>query len=188
MKEPLEFLSGKTKSPNLTANKARGLKKSAARVSRANKLKRFAGVNETKTATQQKIAEQIFPKHARSQTNTLKYLQLGASISLLALIFLCLAWETILAPLKPQGSWLMLKAVFLCLPLLGILKGRRYTYQWACMFILFYFIEGCVRAWADVGISAQLALAEVLLTTIFFFSTIYYAKLSANLAHKPANT
>ena len=125
-----------------------------------------------------------------SQTNVIKYLQLGASVSLITLIFLCLAWETLLAPLKPQGSWLMLKAAFLCLPLLGILKGRRYTYQWACMFILFYFIEGCVRAWADKGLSAKLALTEVILTTIFFFCAIYYAKLTsyhAKLTHHPSN-
>ena len=131
------------------------------------------------------------PKIADAQkreNNSLKYLQLGASISLVILIFLCLAWETVLAPLKPEGSWLTLKAAFLCIPLLGILKGRRYTYQWACMFILFYFIEGCVRAWSDVGISAQLALAEVILTTIFFFCAIYYAKLQPKLSLKPAHS
>ena len=91
---------------------------------------------------------------------------------------LCLAWETILAPLKPGGSLLMLKAVPLLLPLFGILKGRRYTYQWASMFILFYFTEGVVRAWADAGLSAKLALLEVALTLLFFICAIFYAKLT----------
>ena len=107
-----------------------------------------------------------------------KSLRVGASVSLIALILLCLAWETILAPLKPGGSMLMLKAVFLLLPLWGILHGKRYTYQWACMFILLYFTEGVVRAWSDKGLSAQLALLEVLFSVIFFVCTIYYAKLT----------
>ncbi|PPC94964.1 MAG: hypothetical protein CTY33_01405 [Methylotenera sp.] len=103
-------------------------------------------------------------------------LKLGASCSLIALILLSLVWETVLAPLKPGGSLLMLKAVPLLLPLFGILRGKRYTYQWACMFILFYFTEGVVRAWSDNGLSAQLAMLEVMLSVIFFFCAIYYAR------------
>ncbi len=119
-------------------------------------------------------------------------LRLGASASLLALILLCLAWETLLAPLKPGGSLLMLKAVPLLIPLFGILRGRRYTYQWASMFILLYFTEGVVRAWADSGISVTLALIEILLCLIFFCCAIFYAKLSvftqnsAETTHKNA--
>lgn len=116
---------------------------------------------------------------------TVQKLRLGASISLIALIILSLAWESILAPLKPEGSKLILKAVPLLLPLFGILNGRRYTYQWASMFILIYFSEGAVRAWADQGLSAKLALAEVLLTTIFFYCTIFYAKLTRQATQQP---
>ena len=108
----------------------------------------------------------------------IKKLQLGASLSLVALIFLCLAWESILAPLKPSGSLLILKTLPLLLPLFGILKGKRYTHKWASMFILLYFTEGCVRAWADTGLSAKLALIEVVFSAIFFICTIYYAKLT----------
>ena len=107
-----------------------------------------------------------------------KNLQLGASLSLIALILLCVAWESILAPLKPNGSLLILKAVPLLIPLFGILKGRRYTYQWASMFILLYFTEGAVRAWADNGLSAKLAMIEVVLSLIFFICAIFYAKLT----------
>jgi uncharacterized membrane protein len=105
-------------------------------------------------------------------------LRLGASVSLVALILLCLAWESMLAPFKPDGSLLILKTLPLLVPLFGILKGKRYTYQWASMFILLYFTEGCVRAWSDTGLSAKLALVEVALTLIFFMCTIYYAKLT----------
>lgn len=106
----------------------------------------------------------------------IKNLRLGASISLVALILLCVAWEGWLAPLRPTGSNLILKAVPLLLPLFGILKGKRYTYQWASMFILFYFTEGTVRSYADKGLSSHLAMLEVLLTVIFFACAIYYAK------------
>ncbi len=115
----------------------------------------------------------------------IKTLRLGASISLIALILLCIAWEGWLAPLKPSGSQLILKAVPLLLPLLGILKGHRYTYQWASMFILFYFTEGAVRAWADTGVSAKLAAVEIVLSVIFFTCAIFYARVTRYYKKSP---
>jgi uncharacterized membrane protein len=109
----------------------------------------------------------------------MKALQTVSSVSLIALIFLCLAWELVLAPIRPGGSTLALKALPLLFPLMGILKGRRYTYQWAPMLVLAYFTEGVVRAWSDSGLSAWLAGAEIVLSVVFFFAAIYYAKLSA---------
>jgi uncharacterized membrane protein len=103
-------------------------------------------------------------------------LRLGAAFSLIALILLSLAWEAILAPLKPGGTMLILKAVPLLVPLFGILRGKRYTYQWACMFILLYFTEGVVRAWSDSGLSAKLALLEIVLSLMFFVCAIFYAR------------
>ena len=109
----------------------------------------------------------------------MKTLQTLSSVSLIALIFLCVAWELWLAPLRPGGSTLVLKALPLLLPLMGILKGRRYTYQWAPMLVLVYFTEGAVRAWSDSGLSVWLAGVETLLSVVFFFAAIYYDKLSA---------
>ncbi len=108
----------------------------------------------------------------------IRWLQLAASASLVALILLCLAWEGWLAPLRSGGSLLILKAVPLLLPLFGILRGRRYTYQWASMFILLYFTEGAVRAWSDQGLSRLLAGAEIGFAVIFFLSAIFYARLT----------
>ena len=107
-----------------------------------------------------------------------KTLYLVACLSLLALLFLCLAWELWLAPLRPGGSWMALKAFPLLLPLLGVLNGRRYTYQWASMLILAYLAEGVVRAASDSGMAAALALAEALLALGFFGSTVFYVRLS----------
>lgn len=102
--------------------------------------------------------------------------QLVASASLIALIFLCLGWELWWAPLKPGGSWLTLKAVFLLAPLFGILRGKRYTYKWMSLFIQFYLLEGLTRATSDSGISQKLAFAETLLAASVFVATILYIR------------
>jgi uncharacterized membrane protein len=109
----------------------------------------------------------------------IRSLHLSACASLIALILLCLAWEGWLAPLRSGGSLLILKAVPLLFPLFGILRGKRYTYQWSSMFILLWFTEGAVRAWSDDGLSAGLAMAEIALSLTFFFSAIFYARLTA---------
>ncbi|MBL8421706.1 MAG: DUF2069 domain-containing protein [Dechloromonas sp.] len=102
--------------------------------------------------------------------------QLVASASLIALIFLCLGWEVWWAPLKPGGSWLTLKAVFLLAPLFGILRGKRYTYKWMSLFIQFYLLEGLTRATSDSGLSQKLAFAETLLAASVFVATILYIR------------
>ena len=74
-----------------------------------------------------------------------------------ALIVLGLAWELWLAPLRPGGSWLVVKVLPLCLPLAGLLRNRMYTYRWVSLMVWIYFIEGAVRAYSDRGLSARLA-------------------------------
>jgi uncharacterized membrane protein len=103
-------------------------------------------------------------------------LRLGATLALISLALLCLLWELWLAPLRPGGSFLALKALPLVLPLPGILRGRRYTYQWSSMLILAYFAEGVTRSWAETGISRSLALAEVVLSLAFFTAAVSYAR------------
>jgi len=100
-----------------------------------------------------------------------------AATSLIGLILWTLAWELWLAPLRPGGSLLALKAVILLLPLRGVLAGKRYTYQWASMFILFFFGEGVMRAWSDIDPTSRLmAWGEIVWCTVFFVTAIYYAK------------
>ncbi len=108
----------------------------------------------------------------------MKAARLAAAGSLLALIVLCLAWEIWLAPLRPGGSLIALKALPLVLPLAGILGGRRYTYQWSSMLILAYFAEGAVRAWGERGAAQALAGAEVVLSLVFFAAAVAYARLT----------
>jgi uncharacterized membrane protein len=108
----------------------------------------------------------------------LRALRLAASGSLLGLLALCLLWELWLAPLRPGGSLLALKAAPLALSIPGILNGRRYTYQWSLMLILAYFAEGVVRAWSEHGASQAIAGAEIALSLVFFASAAAYARLT----------
>ena len=89
-----------------------------------------------------------------------------AVASLLGLILLDLAWELWLAP--TGNRTLVLKVLPLTLPLAGLLKRRLYTYRWVSLVVWLYFIEGVVRAVGDRGLSAQLAMIEILLCLSLF--------------------
>jgi uncharacterized membrane protein len=117
-----------------------------------------------------------------SYRRAMKALRLAALACLAGLIVLSLAWELWLAPLRPGGSLLALKALPLALPLAGLLAGRRYTYQWASLLILAYFAEGATRAWTDRGLSRQLAWLEIVLSLAFFAAVIGYVRLSRSAA------
>jgi uncharacterized membrane protein len=97
--------------------------------------------------------------------NVTRWLAVG---SVLALIVLSLAWELWLAPLRPGGSWLALKAMPLCIPLAGLLRHRMYTYRWVSLMVWVYFTEGVVRAYSDRGLGAYLALVEIALSLVLF--------------------
>lgn len=121
--------------------------------------------------------------HARTSTHDASgsahpspLLRLTSIASLLALIALSVAWELWLAPLRPGGSWLVLKALLLLLPLRGVLRGNLYTLQWSSMFILLFLAEGVVRGMTDTGVSASLAWIETALSVVFFFATIFYLR------------
>ena len=44
------------------------------------------------------------------------------------------------------------------------------------MFVLAYFAEGAVRAWAERGTSQTLACIEIALSVIFFVSVVAYSR------------
>jgi uncharacterized membrane protein len=100
-----------------------------------------------------------------------------AVASLLGLIALGLAWELWLAPLRPGGSWLVIKVLPLCLPLAGLLRNRMYTYRWVSLLVWIYFTEGVVRAYSDRGLSARLALLEVALCLALFAACVLHVRI-----------
>ena len=100
----------------------------------------------------------------------------GACVSLVLLIALCVAWEMWLAPLRPGGSWLVLKVLPLLLPLRGVLKRDNYTLQYSTLLIWAYFTEGAVRATSDHGVSQLLAGGEVALSLLYFGCAAMYLR------------
>jgi uncharacterized membrane protein len=101
---------------------------------------------------------------------------LVACAAWIGLILLGLAWELALAPLRPGGSWLVLKVVPLLIPLRGLLRGRRYTFQWSCLLVWAFMAEGAMRAVSDPGPSARLAVVELALGAAFFAAAVLYLR------------
>jgi uncharacterized membrane protein len=101
---------------------------------------------------------------------------LAACAAWIGLIALGLAWETVLAPLRPGGSWLVLKVLPLLAPLRGLLHGRPYTFRWASLLVWYCAVEGAVRAVSDTGPSSRLAALELALAGAFFASAVAYLR------------
>ncbi len=110
-------------------------------------------------------------------TSGLRLIQWVAVGSLLSLIVLGLVWELWLAPIRPGGSWLMLKVLPLCIPLSGFLKNRMYTYRWVSLMVWLYFAEGVMRAYSDRAPSNYLALIEVVLCVMLFAACAMHVRL-----------
>jgi uncharacterized membrane protein len=102
-----------------------------------------------------------------------------AVASLVALIVLSLAWELWLAPIRPGGSPVIagLKALPLCIPLIGLLRMRMYTYRWLSLLIWLYFIDGVVRAYGASGTLLALAGAEIVLCLAIFGACAAHVRL-----------
>lgn len=86
----------------------------------------------------------------------------------IALIALGIAWETVLDPIRPGGSWLALKVLPLVFALSGLRQGRIYTFKWMSLVIWIYVGEALVRiiglsvsermlAWNSLALSLGLA-------------------------------
>ena len=110
------------------------------------------------------------------------------TLTVIALIMVCAAWETIGAPIHPLSegySWLALKGVLL-LPLIPRLwRVERRAFQILSLLILLYFTEGCVRAFADIQFTSRAyAWAEIVLSLIVF---VWANKVARALRPIPAN-
>jgi uncharacterized membrane protein len=96
--------------------------------------------------------------------------------SLIGLILLSLLWELWLAPLRPGGSWLVLKALPLCIPLAGLLKNRMYTYRWVSLVVWLYFAEGVIRLQGDIWPSNACAALEIVLCLMLFTASALHVR------------
>ena len=107
-----------------------------------------------------------------------RVLHIAACAALIALVFLCVAWEAWLAPLRAGGSWLALKALPLVAPLPGVVRARRYTLQWSALLVLAYLAEGLVRVASEAGARAALAGLEIVLALGYFAAVFGYLALT----------
>lgn len=101
---------------------------------------------------------------------------LAAFTLLVALALLMVAWEGWISPLRPGGSWLLLKALPPLLLMPKIWHGDVYTFKWVPLVILFYFTEGVVRAWSETGAARLLASLEIALAVAFIACCWLYVK------------
>ena len=99
--------------------------------------------------------------------------QLVATAAFIDLFILCVCWEWFISPLRPGGSWLILKGIPLLFAIPGLWKGNVYTMQWASMLILLYTTEGLVRI-LETGANFWLAVLETAISTVGFFCLLMY--------------
>ena len=93
-------------------------------------------------------------------------------VSMLALVGVLVLWELWLAPLRPGGSWLALKALPLALAIPGLFAKRIYTRQWLTLLLPLYIAEGIVRGWSEPGRVRILGATEVVLALAAFAATL----------------
>ena len=101
--------------------------------------------------------------------------QLIATAAFIDLFILCVAWEWFISPLRPGGSWLILKAIPLLFAIPGIWRGNVYTMQWASMLILLYITEGLVRI-LETGANFWMAALETTIATVGFVCLLMFLK------------
>ena len=99
-----------------------------------------------------------------------------ALLASLALVEVC--WELWLAPLKPGGSWLALKALPLVALWPGVAQGRKRALQWALLLLPWYFAEGVVRGFSESGRHALCASTAAALALATIGSGLAYVRLA----------
>jgi uncharacterized membrane protein len=83
-----------------------------------------------------------------------------------------LLWELWLAPLKPGGSWLALKALPLALAWPGLARGTMRARQRMTLLLLPYFGEGLVRGLTESGRHALCAWMAAVLAAVAFIALL----------------
>jgi len=100
----------------------------------------------------------------------------SALLATLALLEIC--WELWLAPLKPGGSWLALKALPLIALWPGVAQGRTRALQWSLLLLPWYFAEGVVRGFSESGRHALCATTAAALALATIVSGLAYMRLA----------
>ena len=94
-----------------------------------------------------------------------------AAFALAALIALGIAWELWLAPLRPGGSWLVLKVLPLVLLAPGVLRRDANVLQWALLATPLLVGEGAVRL-SERAPATLCAALEIVLGGLLFAAAV----------------
>jgi uncharacterized membrane protein len=94
-------------------------------------------------------------------------------ISLIVLGILCEIW---LAPLRPGGSWLVLKTLPLIVLVPGLWRAHIKSQQWLSLIILLYVAEGVVRGMSDAVPVRFWGWIGAGLSTTIFLHCLYVVK------------
>jgi uncharacterized membrane protein len=97
-----------------------------------------------------------------------------AAVAIAALALLQLLWELRLAPLRPEGSWLALKAVPLALLWPALARGSSKAAQGMLLLLLPYFAEGVVRGMTETGRHAIVAWTAATLSVVAFTALLLH--------------
>ena len=106
------------------------------------------------------------------------FFQYSCVCLLILFIVFLIAWESKIAPIRPGGSMLILKAVPLCFPFLGILKGVRRSFQKLTLILQFYFLEALVRLFDAFPVNF-LSCIEFLISLILFIFAVLFLKVKS---------
>lgn len=110
-----------------------------------------------------------------------------ALVGFLGTLAFLLLWIIWLAPPKsPKSIVLAIALLPMLFPLRGILNGKNYTHSWASFLSLPYFAFG-VDALVHRAEKNWLGLVLVLLSLIWFFGCIYYARFNIEVSQKQDN-
>ena len=96
------------------------------------------------------------------------YVARVAVAATVALLLFEALWELVLAPIKPHGSWLALKALPLAWLIRGVARGQRRSRQWLALLLPFYIGEALLRAVAEPGRHALVAAVACAIATLAF--------------------
>lgn len=110
---------------------------------------------------------------------------LSYRLSLASLLLLCgllLAWHLFLLPVQSK-PWFI--AALHVVPLLaflpGLLQRKPRVFVWLCFFILLYFCQGVINAFALPTLTGLLGLMETVLTTLLFSAATLAARYLSRL-------
>ena len=95
--------------------------------------------------------------------------------SWVALIVLGIAWEAWLSPVRPGGSWLVLKVQPVVLKLPAMRRRSAYAMQLALFVVMLCLLEGSARLFEPMP-AALLAGIETALALLFFAAAVTYLR------------